>query len=291
MAEPIPRRAGTHALVALALLAGPALLAPTNPSVTQESSLVRDDPGVPTSHPPLPLNLCSKITSPALHPCEEAPTTNFANDPTGLVNGWSTMILEVAISVDQEYVQAHGQGWEAAANATLDEVRALYEDNLDITIEVVDQHSHDATVFPGTTTDGLKGDLSSHYGGEHEDLTREVTYHLTGKTPGSYLGKADQATAPGAYAWGIGANRDPVTIAGPSRFLADHYVEIAAHEIGHTLSASHEYANCGESLPTYDPLAPFDTCTLMFPVADHIALAFSSINVLAIRGHAEDHGL
>lgn len=75
-----------------------------------------------------------------------------------------------------------------------------------------------------------------------------------------------------------------------ARLFADLAAEVAAHEIGHLMSAHHHNANCVEGLPPFpagETPTELDPCTLMFNVVDFTSLNFSTVNQFYVRGEAE----
>lgn len=209
-------------------------------------------------------------------------------DPQGLVTGWAPVRLDVAVAADADLVAHHGPAWQDVVDEVTAKVDAFYRDEVQIRVEVTDVHPHDG-VFTSDDPEVLLDQLEDHYRSDHEDVPRDVTHLYTGKDMGGTVGIAKQGSAGNPNAsWSLsraaGSNGTEVGDTGLVAF-ADLHAKIAAHEIGHTLDARHEHAECASSLARYDPGRPTDACTLMMPEVSFTSMRFSPVNQLLVRGH------
>lgn len=248
--------------------------------------MVDREPGDPVDH------LDDHSTTGLTTDCFMATPAAIAS-PTGLVLGWPVRTFDVAFAVDAEFAAVYGAGWPGVLTAIANGVDAIFEEEMSLSLSVVDMHSHAAGVFPGGDTDALLGNLEAHYESGHVGLARENVHLLTGKDLLATSGVVGQANCIGgagnpdiAYTVALAANFDPINILGLI-FYGDLYVKLSAHEMGHILSAHHHYANCTESAPGLSPFRPIDLCTVMFPFADHWTRQMSSVNRLVTRGWAD----
>lgn len=157
--------------------------------------------------------------------------------------------------------------------------------------------------FAGTEGQAKIDQAKAFFGGSRPRRSRlwsDIVYVLTNTdiTTGGNTGLAGLADCIGgvrfdnrAFAVGesIGQLGGPFSV-GPARLFADLAAEVAAHEIGHLMSAHHHYANCIEGLPPFpsgEMPTELDPCTLMFNVVDFTSLNFSTVNQFTVRGVAE----
>jgi hypothetical protein len=142
-------------------------------------------------------------------------------------------VLEVATEADYEFFQVYGSNTNAYIRAVLNAVDALYTDHLGVKIKVVGQRV--ATNYPGSRGSLDSVDLLEEFrrGSFASSSSADVRHLFTGRsTKGLTIGIAYVAaacTAGGRYAVGLSRNVSP----GLQPFLA-------AHEIAHNLSATHD---------------------------------------------------
>lgn len=206
---------------------------------------------------------------------------------SGLVAGWATRDLQMAVAVDSTFVAANAD-WAAAAAALINGVDGIFQSEVDVNIVVVDLHSHPSSQLTASGAGGLLGQLIAHYALDHSGLAREDTALVVGKVlTGGVLGQASCVGAAGdpnlAYQVSTTVGLDPDSLLGLTTFYTNAYVKAAAHELGHIFDAHHHYANCAEAGRAPVP----DACTLMFNFANFFDEEMSTLERLVMRGWAE----
>ena len=148
--------------------------------------------------------------------------------------------------------------------------------------------TYDELRLQGTAASGLLAQAKAAYGGRRP-AGADVVYVLTDKdivsssvTGGQLAGLADciGGIRYPKYAFAVG---EMGSVSGPG--LVNGTGKTMAHEIGHLLGAHHHYAS-PEGLLDGDVTAPL---SLMGPVIDLIALRFSTLEALMVRGHAQKY--
>jgi hypothetical protein len=145
-------------------------------------------------------------------------------------------VVEIATEADFEYVSDLGNS--TAANndilSIMNQVQAIYERDLGLTFSVVFQHAW-ATANDPYNTSGDAGaalnEFTTYWNANFANQPRDVTHLWTGRNLGG----------PAGVAWMGTVCRDPLFSYGLSNFetVAPFRVGIPAHEIGHSLNASH----------------------------------------------------
>lgn len=209
-------------------------------------------------------------------------------DPSGLLTGWSPRTFEVAIALDAAAVTKAGPAWPAKVGLILGAVDALYERDLQLSLQVVDMHAHDAGVFTDPSGTGGLVQLGAHYSTSHADLSREAVHRFTGWDMTDAAGMARCIGAAGnmsiAYSW----SEYRGTVPDRPFWVTPIDVVFTGHELGHLLRAEHHLANCVEPR---NVAGLAERCTLMFPVADPNTARISVANRLYMRGYIETHGI
>ncbi len=223
------------------------------------------------------------------------PVPSDVADPSGLVVGWPTRVLDVALAVDAEFEGRYPNGaWRSVAEGWLSEASAVFERDVDVEFRVVDAHAHLPGMLAATHSADLLDELRAHYLADHADLARDDVHLFTGKELSNAIGQANCIGGAGdpnvAFTVSMGAHLDPTVFRG---FSLDNneYVKVAAHEIAHIMSAHHHYGNCAEAVREYSVREPVEACTLMFPFVEFQELRLSTVNRLVTRGWVDAHGL
>jgi hypothetical protein len=180
-------------------------------------------------------------------------------------------------------------GTSQARAATIFQEAARSYFTLGITLAL----TYQTVSFSGTEASGLIAQSKAFFGGSRPPGT-DVVYTFTNKDMteaglgNAVAGLADciggVAFPDRAFAVGEDLADFPLRV-GPLRTGTQVAGHVAAHEIGHLMGAHHHYANCVQNVV---PATRNDNpCTLMFNDVSLTGRAFSALNSLTVRGHAQ----
>lgn len=219
-------------------------------------------------------------------------------DHTRLADYGEDRTFTVAFAYDQAYQQVYGEDWQttlATTISTIDEV--LYRD-AGIHLEVFEDSERGIGIeevpasavasTTGETLDRLQDHYIATYGGQLGEtvfLFSGVNFTNAGgqvNCVGS-AGRTNVSYGVASVALGDFEYADTIVM------LPDPGIKIGAHELGHTLSAHHHYANCVEAAGDYNPIHPSDACTILINDWGLIALRYSSLERLAMMGWADEY--
>jgi len=210
--------------------------------------------------------------------------------PTTLLEDDALRTFDVALAVDSSYATAIPD-WEAGATAAIAAVDQLYRSAFQIRISIVHLIEIPDIQVPGQTTVQMLDSLQAYYLEHHPGLVRENVHLMTGRDPTNAAGQVNCVGSVGrttvSYSVSQGIPGGPYDYPGGLLLLPDGAMKIAAHELAHTLSAHHHYANCAEPASTFDPFVTLDLCTVMINDWGLIAPVFSSLEKLTVRGWAD----
>lgn len=225
--------------------------------------------------------------------CDSLFWTPQLASPAYLALGAPDRIFDVAFVVDGSFVENEGEDWAAVATAHINAIDGLFDASFDVRLAVVHLIDVPDSEIPGTTTTQLLDGLQAMYRTTYPDLVRENAHLFTGRDLTNAAGQVNCVGSAGrtSVSYSVGT-----TVGGPFQFgplllLPDVAVKVSAHELAHTLSAHHHYANCIEPLPTYDPINTTDACTVMINDWGLIQLKFSAVERLTVRGWADFYGI
>ena len=157
--------------------------------------------------------------------------------------------------------------------------------------------TYESVSLSGTDAISLIEQSKARFGGSRP-LGTDIVYTLTSKdieaapAGNAVAGLADciGGVAFADRAFGVGEDlADGGIDLGVLRTGTQMAARVAAHEIGHLMGAHHHYANCAENVT--GALADDNPCTLMFNEASFTGRAFSTLNGLTVRGHAQAYAL
>lgn len=213
---------------------------------------------------------------------------------TMLIDGVAMRTLDVAFPTDEGYVAAHDD-WVGDMVAMANTLDALYERDFGLSISIVHTIVVPDADMPGLTSATYLDQIAAYYATHYLDLPRDAVYLSVGNANASFGGQAACIGGAGfpdeAYGVGTTDSGGPYSFTGFETLLPGQHYKIAAHEVGHLLTAHHHHANCVETAPAYDPLITLDGCTVMINDWGLIHPTFSSLNRLVVRGHADQQDL
>ncbi len=256
------RRTAVAAVLAILVLAAPAIAHVREPGRTESTRAQRADDnvfeiGVPDCGSPVPAAVSTRFTS------------SVSLDVTVLVDGSTPIDPQRVMSL---VAQSYGP--------------------LGITVAP----SYRRVAFRGTSAEGLIDQARSLFGGRRP-AGSDVVLVLTTKDieqdgDRSVAGLADciggVAFADRAFAVSqVFASDTERFGVGPLTLFANLSAKVPAHEIGHLLGAQHHFANCVEGIRSLLNQLEVSPCTLMFNSVDVSSLNFSTLNGQVVRGHAE----
>jgi subtilisin-like proprotein convertase family protein len=162
-----------------------------------------------------------------------------------LVDDQNLRTFRVAISASGEYTQYHG-GQKvdalAAINNTITRVNAVFERDLAITLEVID--NTDDVIYLDPETDPYTGGLSTQAQNTFTDVIGEANYdigHLFNQEDGALDGNA------GFIGSVCTDNRKGSAYATLSDPVGDVFdIDLVAHEMGHQFGANHSFSHLSE---------------------------------------------
>lgn len=225
--------------------------------------------------------------------CDSLRWTPQIASPLYIVQGAPDRIFDVAFAVDGSFVENEGEEWAAVATAHVNAIDGLFDASFDVRLAVVHLVDVPDSAIPGATTTQLLDGLQALYQTTYADLARENAHLFTGRDLTNAAGQVKCVGSAGrtSVSYSVGT-----TVGGPFNFgplvlLPDVAVKVSAHELAHTLSAHHHYANCAEPLPTYAPINTTDACTVMINDWGLIQLKFGALERLTVRGWADFYGI
>ncbi len=159
-------------------------------------------------------------------------------------------VIEIATEADFEYVSGLGGANQANKEilSILNMVEGIYERELNLTIEVVYQHTWSTPDgFTGTNLNTLLDSFKNYWNANFPTavINRDVAHLFTGKASVGYQGLAyiGMVCTNPSFAYGFSAAVDWA----PGKFL------LTAHEIAHNLGGNHAEAaeGCGKTLMNF----------------------------------------
>lgn len=145
--------------------------------------------------------------------------------------------------------------------------------------------SYESVSFVGTEPAEMIDQAKTYYGGVRPEGI-DIVYVLSSKDFSTLAGLADciggVKYADRAFGVGEASDGEPLNLALYTLGIAKA-ARTAAHEIGHLMGGQHHYANCAESLLNFGD-AP---CSNMFNISQLGSEAFSLLNGVVVRGHAQ----
>jgi len=182
-------------------------------------------------------------------------------------------VIEIATDADFEYTSATGSSLTTNADImnTMNMVEGVYENELNITFQVVFQHTWTTgDPYTATNTDGLVRAFQGYWNTNYPttQIPRDTAHLWTAKSYASSQGYAfiDVICNHPESAYGMSGKLDWV----PAKY------EITAHEIGHNLGAVHAETaqNCGNTLMNAQltTSTPFTFCAQSrAEIANHVS--------------------
>ncbi|MGH2831057.1 MAG: M12 family metallo-peptidase [Actinomycetota bacterium] len=227
--------------------------------------------------------------------CDSLDWTPIVASPLTLIQQDPLRTFDVAFAVDQTFVNSHPADWAALALSFVNSVDGLFRSAFDIRIAVVHLVVIPDAAVPSTTTDGLLVELQDYYLATYPNLVRDNVHLFTGKDPTNAAGQVNCVGSAGrtdvSYSVAQGDPGGPYNFGLGLNLLPDGALKISVHELAHTLSAHHHYANCVETMPTFDPIRTLDLCTVMINDWGLIQPMFGSLERLTVRGWADDYDI
>lgn len=236
-----------------------------------------------------------------------APLVDAASAPASDVAGDGK--VQLFVDGDHSFHVEYGAHAEFYQLALLSLVDAIYQNSLDVEIEVVEQHVWtEVGPFPDPIRCGGDNDLLWQFRSHYESIRpttrdpREEALILTSKPPvahpdgGTLIGCGYIRELESSYAYASARVAGTLTVLG-NRFLqpsgmATHAL-LVAHEMGHNFGGLHELA-----MPT--PYSPFDATgcrggTIMYPYLCQNSPVFSDatlvpFGLLGAAGLVQDRG-
>jgi hypothetical protein len=225
--------------------------------------------------------------------CDSLNWTPVLASPTHLVSGSPARTFNVAFAYDAAYQARYGASWNATLLATISTIDALMfrDASIHVVANRIDQVP--AGLAADTTTETLVK-LQDHYNATYGGQLAETVFLFSGR---DFTGPAGQVNCVGS-AGRTNVSYGVASVAGGDHaypgglmLLPDPGIKIGAHELGHTLSAHHHYANCAEAAPFYNPVHTTDACTVLINDWGLIGLRFSSLERLTMAGWADAYDI
>lgn len=207
-----------------------------------------------------------------------------------LINDQTLRIFRVAISASGEYTQFHG-GTKAdalaAINATLTRVNAVFERDLAISLELID--NTDLVIYTDPENDPYTGSLSSQVQNTLTSVIGEANYdigHLFNQQDNTLDGNSGFI---GAVCKNGRKGSGYTTLSSPTGDAFD--IDLVAHEMGHQFGANHTFSHISEG--TTVQVEPASGTTIMGyagitgnnNVADSSDDYFHYVSVVQIRDY------
>ncbi|MEH6746195.1 MAG: reprolysin-like metallopeptidase [Maribacter arcticus] len=162
-----------------------------------------------------------------------------------LVDDQTLRTFRVAISASGEYTQFHG-GTKAdalsAINATLTRINAIFERDLAITLELID--NTDLVIYTDPETDPYTGSLSAQVQSTLTNIIGEANYdigHLFNQQDNTLDGNSGFI---GAVCTDNRKGSGYTTLSSPTGDAFD--IDLVAHEMGHQFGANHSFSHISE---------------------------------------------
>lgn len=225
--------------------------------------------------------------------CDSLNWTPVFASPTHLVEGSALRSFEVAFAYDEAYRQRYGAGWNATLLATISTIDALLTRDASIRLVAARIDEVPASLAADTTDDTLDR-LQDHYVAEHGGQLAETVFLFSGREFTNAGGQVNCVGSAGRtrVSYGVASvSGGDYAFPGGLVLLPDPGIKIGAHELGHTLSAHHHYANCVEAAPYYEPMHTTDACTVLINDWGFIGLRYSSLERLSMAGWADAYDL
>lgn len=198
-----------------------------------------------------------------------------------------TLLLDLIIDGDMQFYNRQGEDWNAKQIAILNAVEGVYEAEHNIVFRVVHQHIHTASAPLASTAAETLLDQLTTYWNARAFIKRDSTHMFTGKDlDGGTIGIA-RATGIVVQTGGTAGN--PSDAYSLAMVENDNFQDnsVTAHEIGHTMSGTHELAVC----PVTGDGASIG-CDVMFPYyfgPPVSAFHFAPVNEAMVRRWGEPH--
>lgn len=223
--------------------------------------------------------------------CDSLVWTPRLATPDFLVTGGRERTFDVAFAVDQAFVNQNPNHWQALALSLANGVDGIYRAAFSIRLSVVHLITVPDADLKGDTTAALLTSLQRYYVKDYFDLRRDnVHLFVARKLTGAAVGQVNCVGSAGrtkvSYSVGVG-DFDAHVNAGPFVWFPDIPLKVTAHELAHTLSAHHHYANCAEPAAAVDTTRTMDDCTVMFNDVSLVSTHFGSLERLTVRGWAD----
>ncbi|APQ17678.1 zinc-dependent metalloprotease [Maribacter hydrothermalis] len=167
------------------------------------------------------------------------------NNTAKLVDDQVLRTFRVAISASGEYTQFHGGtviDALAAINASLTRINAIFERDLAITLELID--NTDLVIFTDPETDPYTGSLSAQVQNTLTNIIGEANYdigHLFNQQDNTLDGNSGFI---GAVCQDNRKGSGYTTLSSPVGDAFD--IDLVAHEMGHQFGANHSFSHISE---------------------------------------------
>tara|TARA_R110002051_G_scaffold70772_1_gene127445 strand:- start:3280 stop:7044 length:3765 start_codon:yes stop_codon:yes gene_type:complete len=167
------------------------------------------------------------------------------NTTAKLVDDQTLRTFRVAISASGEYTQFHGGtiiDALAAINASLTRINAVFERDLAITLELID--NTDLVIFTDPETDPYTGNLSAQVQNTLTNIIGEANYdigHLFNQKDNTLDGNSGFI---GAVCQDNRKGSGYTTLSSPVGDAFD--IDLVAHEMGHQFGANHSFSHISE---------------------------------------------
>jgi len=225
--------------------------------------------------------------------CDSLDWTPVLAPPTHLVSGSPLRTFSVAFAYDAAYQERYGAGWNATLLATISAIDALLTRDASIHLVAARIDEVPADLAADTTSDTLVR-LQDHYNATYGGQLAETVFLFSGRDFSNAGGQVNCVGSAGrtnvSYGVASVAGGD-YEFPGGLVLLPDPGIKIGAHELGHTLSAHHHYANCVEAAPYYNPIHTTDACTVLINDWGLVGLRYSSLERLTMAGWAEAYDI
>lgn len=225
--------------------------------------------------------------------CDSLGWTPVLSSPRTLVEGTTARTFEVAFAIDPAYVTKYGTSWQTKLSATVNNMDAVLSRDTDISLRAAAVILVPQSVVAATTTETLAR-LQDHFNLNHGGQVGETVFLFT---PTDFTNAAGQVNCVGS-AGRTSVSYGVATVLGGDYaypgglvLLPDAATKIGMHELAHTLSAHHHYANCVEAATVYNPTHTTDACTVLINDWGLVALRFSSLSRLAMMGWADRYDI
>ncbi|MCA8961148.1 MAG: hypothetical protein KDC38_11575 [Planctomycetes bacterium] len=207
------------------------------------------------------------------------------DDPSafGTAAAGEMRVVELAIDVDAEFEAIHGAGTTAYIESVINQVDAIYEADLNLSLEIVHINIWDDEPDPYTETDpgALLVEFRNYWNTNHGSIQRDTVHLFTGKDlDGSTIGIAyTGAVCFTSFAYGLSQEY-------PSSLMP----LLVAHEIGHNLGASHDPSGSSPRYIMYPSLGASNLDEFSDTSIADVAAFVASTSCLAIQVTSGDGG-